>query len=211
MKLKKMNKASLFIAAIVFMAFNGFAQEEINQEVAEIAENTVETPVAKDTVRNFKKVKLDGIAAVVGDYVILDSDIEKTLIDLKSQGVSTADVTRCGLLGKLMEDRLYAHQAVQDSLLVSDDEVAATTERQIQGFVQQIGSMDKLLKFYKKEDEASLREDINKINKLRMLSEKMQGSIVEDVEITPEEVRQFYNKIPEDERPVFGAEMEIAR
>lgn len=212
MKLKKMNKASLVIAAIVFMAFNGFAQEEINQEVAEIAENTVETPVAKDSVRNFKKVKLDGIAAVVGDYVILDSDIEKTLIDLKSQGgVSTADVTRCGLLGKLMEDRLYAHQAVQDSLLVSDDEVAATTERQIQGFVQQIGSMDKLLKFYKKEDEASLREDINKINKLRMLSEKMQGSIVEDVEITPEEVRQFYNKIPEDERPVFGAEMEIAQ
>lgn len=101
MKLKKMNKASLFIAAIVFMAFNGFAQEEINQEVAEIAENTVETPVAKDTVRNFKKVKLDGIAAVVGDYVILDSDIEKTLIDLKSQGVSTADVTRCGLLGQV--------------------------------------------------------------------------------------------------------------
>lgn len=211
MKLKKMNKASLFIAALIFMAFNGFAQEEINQEADEIAENTLETPVAKDTVRNFKKVKLDGIAAVVGDYVILDSDIEKTLIDLKSQGVSTADVTRCGLLGKLMEDRLYAHQAVQDSLLVSDDEVAATTERQIQGFVQQIGSMDKLLKFYKKEDEASLREDINKINKLRMLSEKMQGSIVEDVEITPEEVRQFYNKIPEDERPVFGAEMEIAQ
>nr|WP_245224953.1 peptidylprolyl isomerase [Pseudozobellia sp. WGM2] len=164
-----------------------------------------------DTIRNFKRVKLDGIAAVVGDYVILDSDIEKTLIDLKSQGVSTEDVTRCGLLGKLMEDRLYAHQAVQDSLLVSDDEVTATTDRQIQGFVQQIGSMEKLLKFYKKEDEASLREDISKINKLRMLSEKMQGSIVEEIEITPEEVRQFYNKIPEDERPVFGAEMEIAQ
>ncbi|MGB7394216.1 MAG: peptidylprolyl isomerase [Pricia sp.] len=190
------------------------------QETTELPDTQVEpdepvleasVDVKRDTARNFKKIKLDGIAAVVGDYVILDSDIEKTLLDLKSQGASTEDVTRCGLLGKLMEDRLYAHQAVQDSLLVSDDEVAATTERQIQSFVQQTGSMDKLLKFYRKEDEASLREDINEINKLRMLSEKMQTSIVEKIEITPEEVRQFYNNIPEGERPVFGAEMEIAQ
>jgi peptidyl-prolyl cis-trans isomerase SurA len=167
--------------------------------------------IKKDSTPKFKKLKLDGIAAVVGDYVILESDIEKTLIDLKSQGAMTENITRCGLLGKLMEDRLYAHQAVQDSLLVSDDEVSLTTERQIQSFVAQMGSMDKLLKFYKKESEASLREDINKINKLRLLSEKMQGSIVSEIEITPEEVRQFFNKIPESERPVFGAELEISQ
>ncbi len=213
--MQKMNKLFGLFCFILGVIHFGYAQEDVSvldgQDEAMASVETEEVAVMKDTVRNFKRVKLDGIAAVVGDYVILDSDIEKTLIDLKSQGVSTADVTRCGLLGKLMEDRLYAHQAVQDSLLVSDDEVAATTERQIQGFVQQIGSMEKLLKFYKKEDEASLREDINEINKLRMLSEKMQGSIVEEVEITPEEVRQFFNKIPEDERPVFGAEMEIAQ
>ena len=168
--------------------------------------------IKKDTVKtNFKRVKLDGISAVIGDYVILDSDVEKALIDLKSQGASTADVTKCGLLGKLMEDRLYAHQAVQDSLLVSDDEVALRTDGQIKGFLAQVGSMEKLLKFYRKEDEASLREEISKILKLQMLSEKMQRSIVEEIEITPEEVRQFFNKIPEDERPLFGAEMEISQ
>ena len=212
--MQTMNRNVLFLIGLL-LSLGAHAQE--GDEIADV--NTKpETPMLeasaefkKDTVNNFKKIKIDGIAAVVGDYVILDSDIDKTLIDLKSQGVSTADVTRCGLLGKLMEDRLYAHQAVQDSLLVSDDEVAATTENQIRSFVQQIGSMEKLLKFYKKEDEASLREDINKINKLRMLSEKMQTSIVEEIEITPEEVRQFYGKIPEDERPVFGAEMEIAQ
>jgi peptidyl-prolyl cis-trans isomerase SurA len=210
----KMNKVGLFfgMSLVVGMAFSQ-ATDELPDTRIEPEEPVLEASrdVERDTAKNFKKIKLDGIAAVVGDYVILDSDIEKTLIDLKSQGVSTEDVTRCGLLGKLMEDRLYAHQAVQDSLLVSDDEVAATTERQIQSFVQQTGSMEKLLKFYRKEDEASLREDINKINKLRMLSEKMQTSIVEKIEITPEEVRQFFNKIPQDERPVFGAEMEIAQ
>ncbi|MEC7769677.1 MAG: peptidylprolyl isomerase [Bacteroidota bacterium] len=164
-----------------------------------------------DTTSNSKKVKLDGIAAVVGDYVILESDIDKTLIDLKNQGASTEDVTRCGLLGKLMEDRLYAHQAVQDSLLVSDDMVNAQSDRQIQQLTQQIGSVEKMLSYYKKPDMESFREELFEINKLRMLSEKMQSKIVEEIEVTPEEVRQFFYKIPEDERPVFGAELEIAQ
>lgn len=175
-------------------------------EVAEVNANS-----KKDSTNNFKRIKLDGISAVIGDYVILESDIEKTLIDLKNQGASTEDITRCGLLGKLMEDRLYAHQAVQDSILVSDDEVNATGERQLQSLVQQIGSMKKVLEYYKKENEVDFREDLYKINKLRMLSERMQQKIVSEIEITPEEVRQFFSKIPEDERPVFGAEMEIAQ
>jgi len=169
-----------------------------------------ETAVNDSTVAR-KMVKLDGIAAVVGDYVILDSDIEKTLIDLKSQGASTEDITHCQLLGKLMEDRLYAHQAVQDSLLVSDDQVNSTSDRQIQQLSSQIGSIEKMLKYYKKEDLESFKAELFEINKLRMLSEKMQGNIVEGIEVTPEEVRQFFFKIPEDERPVFGAEMEISQ
>ncbi len=196
-----------------FLCGTLIAQNPVQENTKDSSENIAEvnTSMKKDSTNSFKKIKLDGIAAVVGDYVILDSDIEKTLIDLKSQGVSTEDVTHCSLLGKLMEDRLYAHQAVQDSILVSDDEVNATGDRQLQSLVQQIGSMDKVLKYYKKQDEQSFREELYKINKLRMLSEKMQQDIISEIEITPEEVRQFYNKIPEDERPVFGAELEIAQ
>lgn len=164
-----------------------------------------------DTVKLRKMIKLDGIAAVVGDYVILDSDIEKTLIDLKSQGASTEDITHCQLLGKLMEDRLYAHQAVQDSLLVSDDQVNSTSDRQIQQLSAQIGSIEKMLKYYKKPDLESFKAELFEINKLRMLSEKMQAKIVENIEVTPEEVRQFFYGIPEEERPVFGAELEISQ
>ncbi|UII80434.1 peptidylprolyl isomerase [Flagellimonas sp. CMM7] len=194
-----MNKKLLILT---FFAAFGFLQ----------AQEADEAILAKsDTTSSVNKVKLDGIAAVIGDYVILDSDIEKTLIDLKSQGASTQDITRCSLLGKLMEDRLYAHQAVQDSLLVSDDQVNAQSDRQIQQLVSQVGSIEKVLKFYKKTDIESFRTELFEINKLRMLSEKMQSSIVEEIEVTPEEVRQFFSKIPEDERPVFGAELEIAQ
>ncbi len=202
------NKLTSTLLASMFCV--GLMAQETTSEEASEDTAMKESPTKRDST-NFKKVKLDGIAAVVGDYVILDSDIEKTLIDLKSQGASTEDITHCSLLGKLMEDRLYAHQAVQDSILVSDDEVNATGERQLQSLVQQIGSMEKVLKYYKKEDEQSFREELYKINKLRMLSEKMQQDIISEIEITPEEVRQFYNKIPENERPVFGAELEIAQ
>ena len=60
-----------------------------------------------------EKIKIDGVSAVVGDYVILESDIDKTLVEMKSQGIPTKGVTRCQLLGKLMEDKLYAHHASQ--------------------------------------------------------------------------------------------------
>ncbi len=211
----KMNKIFCTVALGIF-ATTAMGQQtvpDVPDNQVEPEESIAEASVVKqkDTTNNFKRIKLDGIASVVGDYVILDSDIAKTLIDLKSQGASTEDITHCGLLGKLMEDRLYAHQAVQDSILVSDDQVNATGSGQLQSLVQQIGSMEKVLKYYNKQDEQSFREELYKINKLRMLSEKMQQEIVKDIEITPEEVRQFYNKIPENERPIFGAELEIAQ
>ncbi|WP_350291247.1 peptidylprolyl isomerase [uncultured Croceitalea sp.] len=191
----------LFVIAMVF------GQEETTPAEEMVSEASV---AKKDSVVA-KRMKLDGIAAVIGDYVILDSDIEKTLVDLRNQGASTEDVTHCQLLGKLMEDRLYAHQAVQDSLLVSDDQVNATSDRQIQQLVSQVGSMEKVLKFYKKPDIESFRAELFEINKLRILSEKMQTEITKDIEVTPEEVRQFFYRIPEEERPIFGAELEIAQ
>lgn len=200
--LRFMNKKINAICALAFFAAFGIANAQDTDEAL---------GTKRDTTSTSNKVKLDGIAAVIGDYVILESDIDKTLIDLKSQGASTQDITRCSLLGKLMEDRLYAHQAVQDSLLVSDDQVNAQSDRQIQQLVAQVGSMEKVLKFYKKTDIESFRQELFEINKLNMLSEKMQGKIVEEIEVTPEEVRQFFYKIPEDERPVFGAELEISQ
>ncbi|MBL6612066.1 MAG: peptidylprolyl isomerase [Flavobacteriaceae bacterium] len=158
-----------------------------------------------------RRVKIDGVTAVVGDYVILDSDIEKLKVDIENQGAAAGEISDCQLLGKLMEDRLYAHQAVQDSLLVSDIEVNTTSDRQIQQLASQIGSVEKVLEFYNQPDLQSFKDELYDINKLRMLAEKMKMEIVGEVEVTPEEVRQFFYDIPITKRPVFGAELEIAQ
>ncbi len=157
------------------------------------------------------KIKIDGVSAVVGDYVILESDVDKTLIDLQSQGVSTQNITRCSLLGKLMEDKLYAHHAEQDSLQVDNNQIYSYVDRTIDYFVDELGSIEKVLQFYKKNDEQTFRSELFEINKVRQLSELMQNKIVEEIEITPEEVRQFFFSIPKYERPVFGAELELAQ
>ena len=158
-----------------------------------------------------KKIKVDGVSAVIGDYVILDSDIDKTLIDMESQGISTKDISRCQLLGKLMEDKLYAHHAIQDSLEVSVEEVYSMVDRIIDNFINQLGSIEKVLEFYNKEDEPTFRQEIFEINKTQKLSSLMQAEIIQDIEITPEEVRLFFNSIPEIDLPTFGTELEISQ
>ena len=158
-----------------------------------------------------EKIKIDGISSVVGDFIILDSDIDKVLIDMESQGISTRGVSKCQLLGKLMEDKLYAHHAFQDSLELSDNEIYDYVDRQLEYFTEQLGGIEKVLEFYKKRDEISFRDELFEINKTQRLSEMMQESIVEKVEITPEEVRQFFQSIPVIDLPIFGTELEIAQ
>ena len=68
------------------------------------------------SILELERIKVDGVSAVVGDYVILDSDIDRAIVEMESQGMSTKNISRCELLGKLMEDKLYAHHATQDSL-----------------------------------------------------------------------------------------------
>ncbi len=157
------------------------------------------------------KTKVDGVASVIGDYLILETDIDRSLIELKSQNVDTKEITRCQLLGKLMEDKLYVSQAIQDSIKISDEEIRDGVNRRIDFLVEQIGDIQKVVKFYNKEDEQSLRDELFNILRQNELSSKMKAKIVENIEVTPEEIKQFFNKIPKDELPTIGTELEIAQ
>jgi|TARA_B100000787_G_C16174891_1_gene288456 peptidyl-prolyl cis-trans isomerase SurA len=170
----------------------------------------VTTISAQDSDKS-SRIKIDGVSAVIGDYVILDSDIDKTLVEMESQGVNTKGISRCQLLGKLMEDKLYAHHAVQDSLEVSVEEIYSTVDQIIDNFTRQLGTIEKVLEFYNKEDEAIFRQEIFEINKTQKLSSMMQSQIIEDLEVTPEEVRIFFESIPLNELPTFGTELEISQ
>lgn len=192
----------LMVLAVLCSAGSAMAQEVIRDTSA----------VAANTQPAFaQRQKIDGVIATIGDYIVLDSDIDKAYLEISSQGNDIKNITRCQMLGKLMEDRLYAHQAIQDSIIVTDAEVKEKLNRQLDYMVEQLGSMDKVVKYFKKDNEEDFRNDLSDIIRMNSLTDEMQRKIVEEVEITPEEVRTFFKKIPKEELPVFGAEMEVSQ
>lgn len=194
------NKIAFTFFFLIFASVIGFSQEIIKDEVE---------PIKSDTPS--KKLKIDGVIAKVGDYIVLDSDIDKSYLEISSQGNSIKDITRCQMLGKLLEDKLYAHQAIQDSLKVTDSDVKSLMDDRLSYMVEQLGSMDKVVQYYKKNTEEEFKTYFFDVLKENKLTSEMQKKIVDAVEITPEEVRNFFKSIPKADLPVFGAEMEVAQ
>lgn len=195
------NKSALLFFLLLFSSTLISAQE--------IIKDSVVAPVKK--IQTGQRQKIDGVIATVGDYIVLDSDIDKSFLEISSQGGSVKDITRCQMLGKLLEDKLYAHQAIQDSIKVTDSEIKGMMEERLTYILEKLGSMDKVLSMYKKSSEEELRTSFFDILKEQKLASEMTNKIVDEVEITPEEVRNFFKKIPKNELPLFGAEMEVAQ
>ena len=195
------NRIALTFFVLLFSSVVASAQE--------IIKDSVITPVKK--IQSTGKQKIDGVIATVGDYIILDSDIDKSYLEISTQGGSVKDITRCQMLGKLLEDKLYAHQAIQDSIVVTDAEVKGMMEDRLNYMVEQIGSLEKVVKYYKKDSEEEFRTYFSDILKEGKLSSEMQKKIVDAVEITPEEVRNYFKTIPTTDLPFFGVELEVAQ
>ena len=193
-------KIALVVLLTLCTAFFANAQEIIKDSIKQ-----------KSEPKSTQKKRVDGVIATVGDYIILDSDIDKAYLELSSQGNSIKNITRCQMLGKLLEDKLYAHQAIQDSIVVKDEEVKEKMSEQLSYMVEQLGSMEKVVQYFKKSNEDEFRTELFDIIKMNKLTSEMQKKVVDAIEITPEETRSFFKKIPESELPVFGAEMEVAQ
>ena len=180
------NLKCLLLFSIALITVNTVSAQEIIEEAKEVKTDTISEQLIKklDSVNTFKARKVDGVASVIGDFIVLESDIDKTFLQLEASGANVNDITRCELFGKLLEDKLYAHHAIQDSILVSDAEIRQNVDYQIQQFLQQVnGSMERLLRIYNKEDEKSFRDEMFEINKSNQLAQKMQASIVEELEL----------------------------
>lgn len=191
--------------------FLAFALLGINMAVAqEIIPETKKDSVKTQTIPGMR-TKVDGVVAVVGDFVVLDSDIDLMYRELQAQNVPIKEITRCELLGKLMEDKLYAHHAIQDSIIVSDAEVNETMSRQIDYFVEKLGSEDQMVAYFKKKNIDAFRLELSEMIKNQKLTEQMQKKIIDEVQITPEEVKQYFSSFKKEDLPVFGAEMEVAQ
>jgi peptidyl-prolyl cis-trans isomerase SurA len=159
-----------------------------------------------------QKIKIDGVAVVIGKNIVLDSDIAKFKQEIELRSEGKIKITDCEMLEELMQQKLLSHHAVIDSVTVVDAEVGDKVDRSIQFFTQEYGSVEKVVAAYGFNDMEDLKSELYKVQKENILVEKEQLKITEKVDVTPEEVRLYFNGLKEKgELPEFTAEIELAQ
>lgn len=159
-----------------------------------------------------QKIKIDGVAVVIGKNIVLDSDIDKFKQEIELRSEGKIKITDCEMLEELMQQKLMAHHAIVDSVTVSESEISARVDRSVQFFTQQYGSIEKVVKAYGFNDLEDLKKELTTVQKENLLIEKEQEKITEKVDVTPEEVRLYYVGLKDKgELPEFPAEIELAQ
>ncbi len=154
---------------------------------------------------------IDRVVAVVGQNIILQSDIEAKYMQYRLQGgiKGSASSIRCEILEDLMFEKLMLNQAEMDSITVTDEQVDAEVDHLVRYFVSQLGSQENLEKYYKK-TMPEIKEELRRMRKDQMLVEQVQQTILANVEVTPAEVKKCYYNIPKDSIPMVNSKYEIA-
>ncbi len=155
-----------------------------------------------------RKVVADKIVGIVGDKVILSSDITNALSDIQRQGQQLPPNAQCFIMDQQLSLKALVLQAEKDSVLVGDDEIDALLENQIRGFISQYGSKEALEQIAGRTI-YQIKEDFRTSFKERKLAERMREKVVENVKITPQEVKEHFEKIPKDSLLFYESEVEI--
>ena len=157
-----------------------------------------------------QKIAADKIIAIVGDKIILRSDIDNYIADMQRQGVEPPANARCAVLEQSMGVKALVLQAEKDSLPVTDEEIDQVIDNKIRYFVNAYGSKDELEKIAGK-TVYQLKADFKEGVRDQKLAEAMRNKIVENIKITPKETEDYFNKIPKDSLPFYESEMEISQ
>ena len=156
------------------------------------------------------KVVADKILGIVGDRIILYSDIQNTIADAVRNGSTVPDNANCVLLEQALVSKVLMLQAEKDSIPVTEDEIEADLDNRIRRYIGIYGTQEALEEIAGKSI-YQIKEDARESVKEQKLAEGMQKKIVDNVHITPNEVQQYYNKIPKDSLPFFESELEIGQ
>lgn len=152
--------------------------------------------------------RLDGVVGVVGSSIILQSDVEMGYARFLAEGSQPNPDVKCNVLQQLLSQKLLSQQAIIDSVSVTSEQVDEEVDRRMRYMTQRAGGQEELEKFlgrsiiqYKEEAKTDVQE--------QLVSQKMQGTITEKINVTPAEVKAFFDKIPTDSLPNYNKEVEV--
>ena len=151
---------------------------------------------------------IDEVIWVVGDEAILKSEVEAMRVQAAMEGMRWPGDPDCVIPEQIAVQKLFLHQAEIDSIEVSESDISSGIEDQINRWVEMIGSREKLEE-YKKQSITKLRAELHDDFRDRQMVQKMQQKLVEDIKVTPAEVRRYFKELPQDSLPFVPTEVEV--
>ena len=146
--------------------------------------------------------EIDKIIAIIGDEIVLRSEVENQYLQYISQGVTSNEELRCEILEDLMTQKLLIFSCKQDSISVTKEEIEQEVETRVNYYVDQIGSIEKVEQYFEK-DIYQIKKVLSELVEDQFLIQRMQSSITKDVKITPFDVNEFYEKMDKSELPLI--------
>jgi peptidyl-prolyl cis-trans isomerase SurA len=161
------------------------------------------------TVSSARAQVIDEIVAVIGNEIVLYSDIQIQKSQIKAQGFK-GTLDDCQVLEEILFEKLMLNQSKVDSLEVTDDMVEGQLNRRMDVFIRQIGSVEALEEYYGK-SMGEIREDFFDVLKDQLMVQRMESEISADINVTPSDVQDFFNEIPKDSLPYVNASVQMAQ
>ena len=165
-------------------------------------------PVQAKTVNDSIQSIVDEVIWVVGDEAILKSDVEAMRIQAQQEGIRWKGDPDCAIPEQIAVQKLYLHQAAIDSIEVTEAEISAGIEQQIEYMISVIGSREKLEEYHKK-NMTQIRNELRESFRDRQLIQGMQRQLVKDITVTPADVRRYFADLPQDSIPFVPTEVEV--
>ncbi|MCD6112105.1 MAG: peptidylprolyl isomerase [Bacteroidales bacterium] len=170
---------------------------------------TLTLSINKSYSQDNNEVIIDEIIGIVGNNIILQSDVENQYMQYRLQGkISGGKEIKGKIFESLLYQKLLLNQAKIDSIEVTDNQVNQEMDRRMRYFISQLGSEKKLEEFYNKSI-LEIKEEFRQLIKDQMLVNSMKSNITKDIKITPSEVKSFYKNLPKDSIPLIPSEFEI--
>ncbi len=172
---------------------------------------SIQVGFAQDTGTPGNSDVLDKIITVVGrGRIVLKSEFEKTIEEIRRSDPNFTDNTKCMVLQQMIMQNIMLEQAERDSVAVGEEEVEAQIDNKIRYFINVYGSKEKLEQSVGKTI-YQIKDEFKEKVRDQMIAEKMQNQLLENTKITPAEVSEFYKKIPQDSLPFYPASVEVGQ
>lgn len=156
------------------------------------------------------QVVIDGIAGIVGNNIVLNSDIEQQLLQYQAQGLEIDSALRVQVLEDLLFQKLMLHQALLDSVVITENEVLNEVDSRIDNFIAQLGGEDQLESYFDKKI-YEIKEEMFEPIESSLLIQRVRYDITSSVTITPSEIRSFFGTYSPDSLPIVNEEVEVAQ